>query len=426
MPEYINGQMTYNGSDGQPISYGTQYGNGARGPSTVIDDKYGYVDPNSRNVTGTGTFKDQFKKEWLIRDSLIEAAKEQVFQKLGTVINLAPNNGKYIMQYVWHPLLDDRNVNDQGIDANGVYYANGNMYGSSKDIATIQGKLPKLGENGGRYNRVGFSRTMIEGTIQKVGFFFEFTKDALQFDSQEDLLQHMHREAMRGASKIVEDAMQIDLINGAGLNAFAGTATSNDTLADVPDYKFWLKLSRDLVDNEVKKHYKMFTGSQNTDTRTVGGGWTVYCPPEFRTTLMMTKDLHDRPAFIPVEQYAAGGNTVENEIGKILDFRFVEVKDMLRWENEGPAASDDYINNGTKNTVFPLLIIDDESFVSIGFRSGGAKQNFEIIQKMPGAETADAHHDPYGEHGFWSIKWWYGTMIRRPERLCCIHTLALA
>ena len=445
MPEYIKGQTGYSDGAGGTISYGHQFGNGGRTASTVVDPSRGYINYGTGNATDTGTMKSQYFKDWLIRDSLIEVAKEQVFQKLGTVRNLAPNNGKYLVQYVWHPMLDDRNINDQGIDANGVYYAGGNMYGSSKDISTIQGKLPLLGENGGRYNRVGFTRTMIEGTIQNVGFFFEFTKDALQFDSQTDLLQHLHREAMRGANEIVEDAMQIDLINGAGLNVYPGTATQNSELDgtaanSVISYKGLIKLARELVENNVKKHYKMFTGSQNTDTRTVAGGWTVYVPTELRATLMQMLDFHNRPAFIPVEQYAAGGNTVPGEIGKILDFRFVEVKEMLRWENAGGSASttetvggqevttvdDTYINNGTKYTVFPLLIIDDESFVSIGFRSNGAKQNFEIIQKMPGAETADAHHDPYGRHGFWSIQWWYGTMILRPERLCCIHTLAVA
>ena len=430
--EYKNNAQGYSDGQGGTISYGVQYGNGGRQASTVVDPTHGYITPGSGNTTDTGSIKKQLINDYWIRESMIEAAKTQTFAKLGTQRNLAPNNGKFLKQYVWMPLLDDRNINDQGIDANGVYYANGNMYGSSKDISTISGKLPVIGENGGRYNRVGFTRNVIEGTIHELGYFFEITEDAMQFDSQSDLLQHMHREAMRGASEIVEDVMQLELINGAGIDYYCGGATSNATMNNdgtTPcelTYKDLLKLRQTLVDNKVPKTYKMFTGSQNTDTRTVAGGWTIYCQPELRTTLMTMLDLFNNPAFIPVEKYAAGGNIVENEIGRILEFRFVEVQEMLRWENAGAAISNNdatYISDGTNYTVFPLLIIGEDSFVNINFRGG--KNNYRIYQQMPGQGAASAD-DPFGKHGWWSIQWWYGTMITRPDRLICIHTLAKA
>ena len=430
--EYKNNAQGYSDGNGGTISYGVQYGNGGRQASTVVDPTRGYITPGSGNTTDTGSIKKQLINDYWIRESMIEAAKTQTFAKLGTQRNLAPNNGKFLKQYVWMPLLDDRNINDQGIDANGVYYANGNMYGSSKDISTISGKLPVIGENGGRYNRVGFTRNVIEGTIHELGYFFEITEDAMQFDSQSDLLQHMHREAMRGASEIVEDVMQLELINGAGVDYFCGGATSNNTMTNngtTPcelTYKDLLKLRQTLVDNKVPKTYKMFTGSQNTDTRTVAGGWTIYCQPELRQTLMTMTDLFNQPAFIPVEKYAAGGNIVEGEIGRILEFRFVEVQEMLRWDSAGAAVSNNdetYVNNGTNYTVFPLLIIGEDSFVNINFRGG--KNNYRIYQQMPGQGAANAD-DPFGKHGWWSIQWWYGTMITRPDRLICIHTLAKA
>ena len=430
--EYKNNAQGYSDGNGGTISYGVQYGNGGRQASTVVDATHGYITPGSGNTTDTGSIKKQLINDYWIRESMIEAAKTQTFAKLGTQRNLAPNNGKFLKQYVWMPLLDDRNINDQGIDANGVYYANGNMYGSSKDISTISGKLPVIGENGGRYNRVGFTRNVIEGTIHELGYFFEITEDAMQFDSQSDLLQHMHREAMRGASEIVEDVMQLELINGAGIDYYCGGATSNNTMTNngtTPcelTYKDRLKLRQTLVDNKVPKTYKMFTGSQNTDTRTVAGGWTIYCQPELRQTLMTMTDLFNQPAFIPVEKYAAGGNIVEGEIGRILEFRFVEVQEMLRWDSAGAAVSNNdetYVNDGTNYTVFPLLIIGEDSFVNINFRGG--KNNYRIYQQMPGQGAASAD-DPFGKHGWWSIQWWYGTMITRPDRLICIHTLAKA
>ena len=452
--EYKNNAQGYSDGNGGTISYGVQYGNGGRQASTVVDSTHGYITPGSGNTTDTGSIKKQLINDYWIRESQIEAAKIQTFAKLGTQRNLAPNNGKFLKQYVWMPLLDDRNINDQGIDANGVYYANGNMYGSSKDISTITGKLPAIGENGGRYNRVGFTRQVIEGTIHELGFFWEITEDAIQFDSQSDLLQNMHREAMRGAAEIVEDVMQLELVNGAGVHYFCGGASSNSDMTNRSGnvceltYKDLLKLRQQLVDNRVPKTYKMFTGSQNTDTRTVAGGWTIYCQPELRQTLMTMLDLFNQPAFIPVEKYAAGGNIVENEIGRILEFRFVEVQEMLRWDGAGASTTvtpatdavgtegqegyvpaqeavidDTYVNDGSKYTVFPLLIIGEDAFVNINFRGG--KNNFRIYQQMPG-QGAACTDDPFGKHGWWSIQWWYGTMITHPDRLFCIHTLAKA
>lgn len=406
---------------------GMQYGNGGAGTAFNADGSLKDGLGRLPQADTTGSLKPQVIIDTLKRKALIDVVKEQFFQPLATVTNLAENSGKYIKQYVWHPLLDDRNKNDQGIDATGATYENGNLYGSSKDISTISGKLPTLSEMGGRYNRVGFTRTLIEGTVANLGFFFEFTQDELMFDSEPELYSHFTREALRGANEIVEDALQIDLINGAGVTHYCGGATANTGMNGDCEltYKDLVKLSKELDDNHVATHYKMFTGSTNTDTRTVDGGWTIYCGSEMRETLMSMKDLHERPAFVPVEQYAAGAAPVHGEVGRIYKFRIVEVPEMTHWSGAGAAAtaSDNFQQTDSKFDVFPMLIIGDESFTTIGLRTDGKTHKFEIMSKMPGQQTADKT-DPFGRAGFWSIQWWYGTMITRPERLFLIKSVA--
>src|SRR5690606_32019116 len=93
-----------------------------------------------------------------LKKAIVESRKKQVFTQLADVKNMPKHFGKKMTVHEYIPLLDDRNVNDQGLDASGAVIANGNLYGSSKDIGTITGKLPLLGENGGRVNRVGFKR----------------------------------------------------------------------------------------------------------------------------------------------------------------------------------------------------------------------------------------------------------------------------
>jgi hypothetical protein len=48
---------------------------------------------------------------------------------------------------------------------------------------------------------------------------------------------------------------------------------------------------------------------------------------------------------------------------------------------------------------------------------------FSVMTKMPGKDTRIATI-PYGETGFSSIKWYYGILIKRPERIGLIKTVA--
>ena len=182
----------------------------------------------------------QITDAYFQRKALIEIAKEQFFGQLASTTAMPKNMGKKIKRYHYIPMLDDANINDQGIDAAGavismtgytvtlpalvqtyvveadataaaaainaitpgvavksgaatpwtvtsstsilavttqalsaavinavpgatVKQGSGNLYGSSKDIGTISGKMPSLSESGGRVNRVGFKRKELEG-----------------------------------------------------------------------------------------------------------------------------------------------------------------------------------------------------------------------------------------------------------------------
>jgi N4-gp56 family major capsid protein len=49
---------------------------------------------------------------------------------------------------------------------------------------------------------------------------------------------------------------------------------------------------------------------------------------------------------------------------------------------------------------------------------------FKIKHSRPGSDISYSRDDPYGEIGFYSIKWYYGFMLLRPERLAIIKTVA--
>jgi N4-gp56 family major capsid protein len=368
----------------------------------------------------------QINTQYYEKKALIEAQKEQYFTQLADVASMPKNMGKKIKRYHYLPLLDDANINDQGIDAAGATISNGNMYGSSKDIGTISGKMPALSETGGRVNRVGFKRKEIEGTLEKFGFFDEYTQESLDFDTDADLMMHINREMIMGANEITEDALQIDLLNAAGVIKYAGNATSNATIGadDIVTYSDLMRLSIDLDNNRTPKHTKVITGSRMVDTKTIPSARVAYIGTELLPTFKAMKDLHNNAAFISVEKYAAGGTVLVGEVGSVDQFRLVVVPEMMKWAGAGVADTGNvcYETNGLCD-VFPILVVGDESFTTIGFQTDGKSVKFKITHKAPGEATAD-RNDPYGETGFMSIKWYYGFMALRPERIALIKTAA--
>jgi N4-gp56 family major capsid protein len=336
------------------------------------------------------------------------------------------NFGKSIKLYHYLPLLDDRNVNDQGIDAAGATIAAGNLYGSSKDVGAIAGKLPALTEHGGRVNRVGFKRVELEGAIEKFGFFDEYTQESLDFDTDGELMMHVNREMLRGANEITEDALQVDLLNGAGTVRYAGEATTDGTVSETSlvTYEDLMKLAIDLDNNRTPKHTKVIAGSRMVDTKTIAAARVMYIGSELIPTLRAMTDLHGNPAFVSVQQYADAGNVLNGEIGSVDQFRIVVVPEMMKFAGAGAAdANGVAYTTGNNVDVFPMLVVGDGSFTTIGFQTDGKTVKFKITHKKPGEATAD-RTDPYGETGFMSIKWYYGSLILRPERIALIKTAA--
>lgn len=490
-----------------------------------------YNDPAGGSDSSVGG--NQIRTDFYKRKALMEARKQMVFMPMSSVENMPKHYGKKIRLYHYLPLLDDRNINDQGIDANGAsttrevtitidrpdeltsvynsYFAigeapfntdeattdadalaaaqeeaviifrnlgvldndyattkaalealgwtitegtgvsnGGNLYGSSKDVGYISGRLPTLTENGGRVNRVGFSRIQLESNLEKYGFFDEYTQESVDFDSDAQLMEHVTREMINGAVEITEDVLQIDLLNSAGVVRYGGDASSKGTLTgennEVPSlltYDGLMKMAIDLDNNRTPKHTKMITGTRMIDTKVIDSARILYIGSELSTVVKRMEDPFGNQAFIPVQHYAAGGtlqmtgNFLPGEIGTIDQFRVVVNQEMMHWEGYGaevtantgyrtgvaPAGSD-ADNAGTEAyNVYPALCVGDSAFTTIGFARGGKEDKFTIYHKKPGREIAD-RNDPFGEVGFMSIKWYYGILITRPERIALYLSVA--
>jgi len=509
---------------------------------------------------GTGSNSDigtQYRTDYYYKKALVEAAKEQYFGQLASSRAMPKNMGKTIKQYHYLPVLDDRNVNDQGIDAEGAlasagtvtgdvthpftaavsvletgqpasqtkyfvahnvtsdaaalaeakgkvvawaYFKGyttsqdidststaadiaaayvelvdasadalnttaspdytvtaiagsdtslyGNFYGSSKDVSTITAKLPALSETGGRVNRVGMKRIDISGSLEKFGFFDEYSQESLDFDTDSELMSHMTQEMVKAANELTEDQLQIELLNAAGVIRYTGSATSTTTLQgddvtnpfasgntnDAVDYDDLVKLGIELDQNRSPKNTKIIAGSRMTDTKVVNAARYMYIGSELIPTVMRMTDYHDNKAFIPVAQYASAGNVARGEIGAIDNWRFIVVPEMMHWNAVGAEIADaveattNYRYSTTADgatlnyDVFPMLSVGSESFATIGFQTNGKTVKFKIKHVKP--ENNHSSDDPYGETGFMSIKWYFGFLALRPERIALIKTIA--
>lgn len=376
----------------------------------------------------TSTIGTQLQDFYYARDAITEVAKEQFFTPLASTMDMPKHYGQRIKRYIYVPLLDDRNKNDQGIDATGAVIQDGNLYGSSKDVGKISSKMPVLSESGGRVNRVGFVRKTLEGTFQNYGYFMEYSEDSLNFDTDAELMTHMNREMLKGASQISEALIQLDLLGNAGITKYAGTATKASEVdkTSLVSFQDLVNLVTDLDNNLTPKDTKINTGTVKIDTRTIPAARLMYIGSEMKNTLRKMTDFFNNPAFIGVQHYAAGTTPLRGEIGSIDEFRIIVVPEMQKWEGAGATASAAdgiHVTNG-KADVFPLLVVGSESFTTIGFQSDAKNVKFKIIHKKPGPDMASPS-DPYGKMGFMSIQWWYGFMVIRPERIALIKAAAL-
>lgn len=310
--------------------------------------------------------------------------------------------------------------------ANAAVPATGNLWGSSRDVGTITGKMPSIGENGGRLNRVGMTRKSIKSKLQNLGIFMEYTADSYDFDDDAMLEEVAHREMLRAAAEIQEDALQADLLNSAGLIRFGGDATAQSEItgetaavASVAEFDDLMRMDIDLTNNRAPKKIKAILGSRNIDTRTVDAARVLIVGSEMIPTLKKMVNNFGTQAFIHVREYADAQRPMNGEIGAIDGFRIIVSPRMMHWAGEGApvVANAGYRSTNGFYDVYPMLAMSMGAFSEVSFHSsngGKAGAKWNVMHQAPGLATMD-HADPYGKKGRRSIQWWYGSLITRPE-----------
>ena len=211
---------------------------------------------------------------------------------------------------------------------------------------------------------------------------------------------------------------------------FAGDATRIDEVGagDIISYADLRMMDKSLKDARCPISTKIIDGSTKYGKKTIGKARYCYVGQEALPTL---EDMQHagKSVWIPVEQYAYSNMIAQGEIGKIGNFRFIEVEDGFpNYSGQGALVNDgnDDVDSGNRYTstgadgqerydVFPFLFVGSGSFATVGFEGDVAR----VTTVMP---KADAHNDVFGKKGAVSISWYYGIMFLRPEWIRQIAT----
>ena len=405
------------------------------------------------------------------RAGIKEATVENIFAQVADRRSMPQKYGKTFKTSRWLHILDDRNVNDQGLDSDGnpiagqaawkvttgqpanineVYLVeadatarqaelvatgyggatktaitagnnNGNSYGSSRDIGVVTAGMPSLAEGAGRVNRVGVTKITVETDLKRYGNFIEYTDEVELFS--EDSVQMRYREELGYmAGQVNDDLVQIDMVNSAGIVAYGGSATSRATLADGSHatYDLLRKTTKQLFLNKAKKNTTLIDGSTKIDTRTINATWLAYIGSDVKYDLESVTDSAGDIAWIPAYKYAAAGTLAKGEVGAIHDTRFVESIRMLKFAGAGAAGTTGDQNDGANYDVFPILYVTEGSFATVGL-NGKSKIMFKA--KAPGTPTVT---DPYGLRGLFSYNFFYAGVALKADMIARIEVTASA
>ena len=329
-------------------------------------------------------------------------------------------------------------VADAGVGEE-VVSGSGGMVNGEAAYAATEGPLVSMPEEGGIINLLTHYSKMVSANITFHGIGHKFSMRSVDLDSRTGLIARKIQYMADAVQDLKEMQVRRDLIAASHVNSIICNAATNpatDTVAeidglDVLTYTALETLEQYLLNNDVPMDTEILTGVDLVDTKTVSDAWIIYVNTEVLPTLRAMEGPGGVLVWTPKEQYAAGTELVDGEVGKIGSFRFVAVKDLEREYGAGlevglavdggngtdaanaaqQAAA--YKTNG-KYDVFTAMVIGDDSFTITGF--GGNNTAAKYI-----APKADVHNDMHAQMAGIAANWSYGMLIYRPERLCSLR-----
>ncbi|RLG27920.1 N4-gp56 family major capsid protein [Methanosarcinales archaeon] len=431
------------------------------GPGTTYDgNTYG------DGTIATGGSHDNVRVDYYDRGAIKIAVEDLIYGKYVDSKTQKRNSGKTFRISRFLHILDDANVNNQGLDGDGnvigntsvifnnIAYANqgaadaakatydataegiaaiannvepltfavttggGNMYGSSRNVGDVVTGIPVLSEGADRVNRVGVTRENFSCTLVRQGNFEEYN-DEVQLFSDHDMQMEYRTKLARLAIEVKDDNTQLGMLGAAGVRFYAGSATSIATVGAsdevaLPTYDFFRKIVKRLKINLAVRNDSMLTGSTKVGTTPINRAYYAIVGPD------VVYDVEGITEFRAVHEYGYASNLADNEIGSIHETRFLETTRAMKYSGQGAAVG---TNPGAQETngaydVFPILYPTKGSYATVSLAGAGA---IKFKSKAPGKATSE---DPYGVKGLFSYNTWFAGLALQPEKLLVAYCTA--
>jgi len=371
------------------------------------------------------------------------------------------NHGKTFKISKFRPILDDLNVNDQGLDGTGAVIGNtswlfmntvyatendadlartqwiaanpnefnvpdvwqavnggGNLYGSSRSVGDVSSGMPLLAEGAGRVNRVGFIRENLEATLVRRGIFTEWSDENEMFNDFD--VQMENKTAVSTAlMEMKDDDVQLGMLNEAGVRIYTHTATqlsevgTDGDAATKINRSILRKATKVLKINMAKKNTYMVTGSTKYATTPINAAYYGIIGPDTLT------DLEDIPEWRPVHAYGYASKLAKDEVGSLDETRFVESLRHLNYAGAGADVSTTNTANVAETDgnadVHTVLYPTEGAYATVGLEGAG---KIKFLSKPAGKASKD---DPHGLTAIFSGNYFHGGLALQSEKLAVVY-----
>ena len=411
------------------------------------------------------------------------ATAKKIFSQLASTRSMPTGTGREYRVTVFHPVYDRLPFTEatwnslEGKAFDTEFLKNG--YISDRNLADVENVAygsDGAGYPGGTYadngfrllegelacNKVAIRRSTYNAKLEKFGAMIDYTEEAVLFDEAMTVMRY--REQLgEHAGQFYDDLCQLDLLATPNV-MFAGVATSKNTLGTgigvgavttgratnaIEDsyrvsFEMLQQVSSRLLKFRVPKKTKILTGSTNIGTTPISACYVAIVGPQLKLDIEnIVRGPNDNNLtyqFVPVERYATQTTLLDGEFGRVGDFRFICAEKMMvergagALVNEQTGGTSDAANyigqlsystvtttgGGTEDRfdVYPMLIVGDDAFSTISLMG---KNKIEWNSKSPSQTDS---MDVYGVYGYFSYKFFYGSIITRPERIMRVNFLA--
>lgn len=217
------------------------------------------------------------------------------------------------------------------------------------------------------------SITNITAQALQYGDFVILT-DVVQFETQDPLLTETVEIQGDQAADTFDQLTRDVLAAGTGVRYANGAVSRVTTSSNVllVDYR---KIARTLAGNNAKKVTRMITAGTGVNTTPIYAAYIVIISPSTHY------DLKSLSGFVPVKDYPSTTTVLEDEVGSIDEFRFIQTTNAKVFSAAGAAGVDIHADIIIAQNAYGITQIEGEALKAIYKPLGSGGTNDALDQR---------------------------------------------